>query len=197
MVILDFHEFQAMGDDPAGNKERFLAVWRQIAEHCKDAPDDVLFEILNEPNKKLTPELWNPMLREALAIIRQSNPHRTVIVGPTSWNSIEDLDKLDLPEDDRNLIVTVHYYSPFPFTHQGAPWAGLKDKVGVPWNGTEKEQQADRARTSRRPRPGPRSTSRPIYLGEFGAYDKADMASRVRWTSFVARQAEKLGWSWA
>ena len=41
MVILDFHEFQAMGDDPAGNKERFLAVWREIAEHCKDAPDDV------------------------------------------------------------------------------------------------------------------------------------------------------------
>ena len=98
MVILDFHEFQAMGDDPAGNKERFLAVWRQIAEHCKDAPDDVLFEILNEPNKKLTPELWNPLLREALAIIRQSNPHRTVIVGPTSWNGIDDLDKLDLPE---------------------------------------------------------------------------------------------------
>ncbi|MGA2257953.1 MAG: cellulase family glycosylhydrolase, partial [Thermoguttaceae bacterium] len=72
MVILDFHEFQAMGDDPAGNKERFLAVWRQIAEHCKDAPDDVVFEILNEPNKKVTPERWNALLRDALGIIRQS-----------------------------------------------------------------------------------------------------------------------------
>ena len=76
------------------------------------APDDVLFEILNEPNKKLTPELWNPLLREALAIIRQSNPRRTVVVGPTSWNNIKDLAKLELPEEDRNLIVTVHYYSP-------------------------------------------------------------------------------------
>ena len=36
MVILDFHEFPAMGENPVGNKERMLAVWRQIAEHCKD-----------------------------------------------------------------------------------------------------------------------------------------------------------------
>ena len=39
--------------------------------------------------------------------------------------------------------------------------------------------------------------NRPIYLGEFGAYDKADMASRVRYIGFVAREAEKRGWSWA
>ncbi len=196
MVILDFHEFQAMGDDPAGNKGRFLALWRQIAEHCKDAPDDVVFEVLNEPNKKLTPELWNPLLREALAIIRQSNPHRTVIVGPTSWNNIKDLDKLSLPEEDRSLIATVHYYSPFPFTHQGAAFAGLRDKTGVPWDGTEKEQQAvlkdfDTAQS------WAEKHHRPIYLGEFGVYDKADMAARVRWTSFVTRQAEKRQWSWA
>jgi len=196
LVILDFHEFQTMGEAPEGNKQRMLAVWRQIAEHCKEASDDVLFEILNEPNKKLTPALWNPLLREALVIIRQSNPHRTVIVGPTSWNNINELDKLDLPKEDRDLIVTVHYYNPFPFTHQGAPWAGLTGKVGVPWSGTEKEHQAigkdfDRAQA------WAEKHQRPIYLGEFGAYDKAEMSSRARWANFVARQAEKRSWSWA
>ena len=196
MVILDFHEFHAMGEAPEASKERMLAVWRQIAEHCKDASDDVLFEVLNEPNKKLTPALWNPLLREALAIIRQSNPHRTVIVGPTSWNNIRDLDKLDLPKEDHDLIVTVHYYSPFPFTHQGAPWAGLAGKVGVPWKDTEKERQAI-ANDFSKAQAWSQKHNRPIYLGEFGAYDKAEMASRVRWANFVARQAEKLGWSWA
>jgi endoglucanase len=196
VVILDFHEFQAMGNDPEGNKPRMLAIWRQIAEHCKDAPADVFFEILNEPNKKLTPELWNPLLREALAIIRQSNPTRTVIVGPTSWNGIKDLDKLELPQDDRGLIVTVHYYGPFQFTHQGAAFAGLKDKTGVPWNGTEKDQRAilkdfDKAQS------WGQQHKRPIYLGEFGTYDKGEMGSRVRWTNFVTRQAEQRGWSWA
>jgi endoglucanase len=196
LVILDLHEFHAMGEDPVGNKERFLAVWRQIAEHCQDAPGEVLFEILNEPNKKLTPELWNPLLRETLGVIRKSNPQRTVIVGPTSWNNIKDLDKLDPPNEDRNLIVTVHYYSPFPFTHQGAPWAGLKDKVGVPWSGSEQEQQAI-LKDFGKAQAWAQQHDRPILLGEFGAYDKGEMASRVRWTSFVARQAEKLGWSWS
>jgi endoglucanase len=42
-----------------------------------------------------------------------------------------------------------------------------------------------------------KANDRPIFLGEFGAYDKADMASRARYTEFVARTAEKFGFSWA
>jgi endoglucanase len=195
LVILDFHEFQAMGENPEANQDRFFAFWRQVAERYKDQPSEVLFEILNEPNKKLTPELWNQFLREALAIIRQTNPTRTVVIGPASWNNINLLDKLELPENDRQLIATVHYYNPFAFTHQGAPWTGNKDKVGVPWNGTESEQQAI-ARDFDKAQTWARKHNRPLYLGEFGAYDRGDMDSRVRWTSFVARHAEELGWSW-
>ena len=119
-----------------------------------------------------------------------------MIIGPGSWNSIAALPKLELPPDDRDLIVTVHYYNPFPFTHQGAPWAGLKDKTGVVWNGTAEERQAIRG-TSKRRRAWAAQHDRPIFLGEFGAYDRGEMPSRVRWTNFVARQAEKFGWSWA
>ena len=36
----------------------------------------------------------------------------------------------------------------------------------------------------------------PINVGEFGAYSKADMASRVRWTEFLCREMEKRGFSW-
>ena len=37
----------------------------------------------------------------------------------------------------------------------------------------------------------------PVWLGEFGAYQKADMASRVNWTAFVREQAESLDIPWA
>ena len=37
----------------------------------------------------------------------------------------------------------------------------------------------------------------PLWLGEFGAYGKADMDSRVRWTTFVREEAEKRGIPWA
>ena len=36
-----------------------------------------------------------------------------------------------------------------------------------------------------------------MFLGEFGAYREADLESRARWTRFVAREAERLGISWA
>jgi len=42
-----------------------------------------------------------------------------------------------------------------------------------------------------------KQNNRPILLGEFGAYDKGPIDSRVRYTDAVARTAEKLGWSWA
>lgn len=36
-----------------------------------------------------------------------------------------------------------------------------------------------------------------LFLGEFGAYDPADIDSRIRWTDFVRSEAEKRGFSWA
>ncbi len=196
MPILDLHEFGAMGDNPEANKEKFLAFWRQLSEHCRNAAESLIFEVLNEPSRQLTPTLWNVYLREALAIIRRTNPNRTVIVGPAFWNSIDHLPELELPEADHNLIVTVHYYTPMEFTHQGAAWAGRKDKLGVEWLGAEQEVRAlndnfDKAAA------WAKAHNRAIFLGEFGAYDKAPMASRARYTAAVARAAEKRGWSWA
>jgi endoglucanase len=196
MVILDCHEYHAMAEDPGGLKPKWLAFWRQMARRYADAPDTVLFELLNEPNGGLTPALWNSFLPEALAVVRESNPRRTVIVGPGQWNSIGKLDQLVLPEADRHLVVTVHYYDPHAFTHQGAPWEGREHDLGYQWQATEAERRAIE-RDFRRAQQWAEQHRRPIYLGEFGVYDAAHMDSRVRWTSFVARLAESHGWSWA
>jgi endoglucanase len=196
MVILDMHEFGAMGNNPGKNKDKFLAFWRQVSEKLQDAPDDVLFEILNEPSRKLSAQMWDQYYRQALAIIRATNPSRTIIIGPPNYNSIDHLDKLDLPKDDQNIILTVHYYSPMDFTHQGAPWAGRRDKTGVDWLGTAEEKEAIE-RDFAKVQAWAKEHNRPVFLGEFGVYDKAPMDSRLRYLKFVTRTAEKLGWSWA
>jgi endoglucanase len=195
MVVFDLHEHLAMGLDPQGNKKRYLTAWSQIAERYKNAPAEVLFELLNEPHKELTPVLWNQYLVETLQLVRQSNPRRTVIIGPGHYNTINELEKLVLPEDDRNLIVTVHYYSPMAFTHQGATWIDQQYPIGISWNGTPEERQSIGAAFDKA-QEWARRHNRPLYLGEFGVYDTADMPSRVRWTAEIVRQAERRGWSW-
>jgi len=107
------------------------------------------------------------------------------------------LAKLKLPED-ANLIVTVHYYSPFEFTHQGAEWADAKvrDLKGIKWEGTDAEMAALRKDLDTAAK-WAKENKRPVFLGEFGAYSKGDMDSRAKWTRAVAREAEARGFSWA
>ncbi len=197
VAILDLHEYNAMGSDPAAHRGKFLAFWGQMSSEFAAAPPTVLFEILNEPNRQLTEELWNDYFREALAVIRKSNPTRAVLIGPAHYNSVDALSLLQLPEDDRNLIVTVHYYKPMEFTHQGARWTpAYADKTGIIWPRNAADEEAI-VEDFRKVKEWAQKNNRPIYLGEFGAYDKADMDSRVRYISFVARTAEKCGFSWA
>jgi endoglucanase len=103
---------------------------------------------------------------------------------------------LQLPASDRNIIVAVHYYNPFVFTHQGAEWvSGSEAWLGTTWSGTTVEQQAVRDDFNAIGNWGT-ANNRPMNIGEFGAYSTADLASRARWTAFVARTAEAKGISW-
>ena len=155
----------------------------------------MLFEILNEPNGKLDDAAWNRLLAAELAEIRRTNPERNVVVGPASWNSPDHLPGLELPQADRHLIVTVHYYTPMEFTHQGASWVPQYTKLsGVHWGSPAELAQLNA--NFDKVKAWAETHRRPILLGEFGAYDKGDMESRVRYTSAVARAAEARGWAW-
>jgi endoglucanase len=196
-VVINFHHYEEIFEDPAEHEERFLAMWAQVAEHYQDSPNELVFEILNEPHANLTSDLWNGLLPKALAVIRENNPDRVVIIGPGEWNNVYQLSNLALPEDDRNIIVTFHYYSPFEFTHQGAEWnEGADAWLGTTWEETD-EQKAEINQDFDMAAEWAEQNDRPIFVGEFGAYSKADMESRAHWTNYVARSAEARGFSWS
>jgi endoglucanase len=196
-IIVNVHHYEKMDARPDEHLPRLVGLWEQIAARYRDRPAGVYFELLNEPHDKLSEEKWNAVIPAVLKAVRKTNPTRPVIVGPAQWNGIWALDKLELPRDDRNLIVTVHCYDPTKFTHQGAPW--LKEAAGwkgQKWTGGPAEQEALRKQFEKAAAWG-KKHGRPIFLGEFGTCQEADMESRARWTRFVRREAETLGLSWA
>ncbi len=198
VVILNIHHYDELYSHPKKNRARFLALWKQLAEHYQNSPSTLYFEILNEPHGKLSSELWNQYLKQSLAVIRKSNPHRAVVIGPAHWNNISHLKELQLPSEDKNIIVTFHFYLPFKFTHQGASWVGEQSQnwLGTEWNGSDAEKQELSSYFDQAAQ-WANAQQRPLYMGEFGAYSRADTAARVRWMSFVKTEAQKKNFSWA
>jgi endoglucanase len=199
VVVLNNHHFDELNENPTANRDWLIHIWKQLAVHYKDYPDELYFEILNEPHGAFNenPTVWNELAKSCLAEIRKSNPYRMVVIGPISWNAIDKIPTLDLPADDRGLIVTYHYYSPFQFTHQGASWVGsdANQWLGTTWNGSPAEKK-DVTDAFDKAAAWAQTQDRPLFMGEFGAYSMADDNSRYRWTDFISRYAEKKNISW-
>jgi endoglucanase len=196
-IILNVQHYEELDSHPEDHAQRMVGIWENLAERYRDRPDSVYFELYNEPHDKLTEAKWNELVPRLLHVVRKTNPTRPVIIGPGQWNAVRALNRLELPSHDRNIIVTIHCYDPFHFTHQGASWAkGSEQWKGTKWTGTQAEQDALRKTLTQAAEWG-KKHNRPIFLGEFGAYQEADLDSRIRWTRFVAREAENLGMSWA
>lgn len=196
-VIIDEHDFNICSADPAACEPKLTAFWTQIAERYRSAPDTVLFELLNEPHAPLDAAAWNAMVAKLVPLVRATNPNRTLVIGPTRWNNLEELPNLVLPKVDRNILVTFHSYEPFRFTHQGAPWADDTAKLkNIPFTPADEARiKADYDKVGA----WSKAIDRPVLMGEFGAYEKSGtpMADRARYTATVRREAEAHGFPWA
>jgi endoglucanase len=226
-VLINIHHFDELDKDPAGATAEFLALWKQIAAHYQNFPERLAFELDNEPHDQATTAVMNPIYARTIAQIRETNPHRTIFVEPGGWGGIDELKNLVLPPDD-NIIVSVHCYDPFYFTHQGATWTdGQTPVTGIIFPGPPAQplvpdpklhlnshlldwiEKYNTLPTDKNPSSPLAFTNKlkfvrawsdyygyPVHLGEFGAYIKADPASRAHYYAAVRRaaEAEKIGW---
>ncbi len=193
-VVIDVHHYDDLCVDPDAHRERFLALWAQIGERYAGLPTTVVFELLNEPHGLVSGRRWNELLADALAVVRNSNPERDVVAGPAHRNTIAGLAELELPDDER-LIVTLHYYLPLSFTHQGARWV----PHAVDWLGTRWGSPADRAAVHDDLAAAvawSHGRGRRLFIGEFGTLGLAAHNDRVAWTRHVRTVADQLGTPW-
>jgi endoglucanase len=194
--VIDEHDHESCQRNPEDCGVKLRAFWKQLADHYAGRFPTAVFELLNEPGGKMTATWWNAFVQSVMPVIRATNPRRTVIVAAINSENPLAIRQIQLPPQDRNIIVTVHYYKPMQFTHQGAPWSWRYALLrGVDWGSEDDKRRitGDLETIDA----WAKEEARPIYLGEFGVYEAAAMDARVRYTSFMARTAERLGWPWA
>src|SRR5215831_18153863 len=99
----------------------------------------VALEPMNEPQSDCRRKVgvdWTVHQEAIVARIRRVAPELPVLLTGGCWSNIEGVVLLDtdLLRDRRNL-VSVHFYYPFLFTHQGATWTlpYLTGTIGVPY----------------------------------------------------------------
>lgn len=200
-------------------RDQFINIWTQLAQHFKDRPNNIFYELANEPGYNVV-EDWGLLQGELIDTIRSIDQTHTIIVTP-AWGGIIHL--YDLPNyADDNLIYTFHFYDPFLFTHQGAVHASLNELQGVPFpydpdlmpemptsfignqyeidynnyanEGTAESMQdiIQMAATFKEQR------NVPLWCGEFGADDKySNPDDRVYWYEVLRTSLEENDITWS
>jgi hypothetical protein len=183
VIINSHHDDWIKQSYTAENKARFDSIWTQIALHFKDKPEQLIFEVLNEPHG-LTKAQNDDMHARILSIIRKSNPTRLVIFQGHNWGGSDELLTAAIPEDDY-IIGSFHSYDPYLFGLEGqGTWGSSYDylqlenkfKAVSNWSVTN---------------------NIPVFLGEFGAINKCDYNSRMRHYRAYVEYSLKYGFAFA
>ena len=154
--IIRSHYFNAVNEaDQAANtlftseeaQEGLINLWRQLSEFLKDRSNDwVAYEFMNEPVAE-EHEQWNQLIAKVHKALRELEPQRTLVIGSNLWQGHQTIKYLKVPEGDKNIILSFHYYNPMLVTHYGAWWSPLcaayKGKVNYPGVLVSKEDYDD------------------------------------------------------
>ena len=202
VVIVDFHHHAISAKYSSGEKDRFVAMWAQVAKELdKYGDDQVVLEILNEPHDMDNKNVDDLML-SAYEVIRKNAPGKTIMFEGNGYAKFAQISNVKLPADG-NIIFSGHYYEPFSFSHQGHGYdCGTKlkssDLSKMP---SQFKAYTDSALTHY---PDVHGGHIPLNMGEFGISGQSGSCGgnapsdneRAQWTDAAIKEAENYGMSW-
>ena len=221
--ILRSHHFnqkvKPLWTEPAA-QQRFFQCWKDLSKALRNYPvEDVAYELMNEPVAD-DPEDWNNLVKKIIPIIRQEEPTRIIVIGSNRWQSAATFDRLYVPENDKNIILSFHMYEPFLLTHHTASWTGIKDYNGpVHYPGVIiKEEDIKNLADSLRneilrnkmsynidsirhhfikPIAVAKKYNLPLYCGEWGCLNIVPTEARNQWFRDMKKVLEENNIGWA
>jgi endoglucanase len=137
-VIVDLHIIRSHHFIAASNplwtdkaeQQKLVDMWMKLSDELIGYPNDmVAYEILNEAVAD-NPEDWNNLLKKVISAIRKKEPERKIVVGSNRWQIPDSFPDLKIPENDRNIILSFHFYTPLALTHHKAPWTQIAEYSG-------------------------------------------------------------------
>ena len=137
-------EGKAMWEDETAQK-RFIDLWVAIAQRYKDETTIAGWDFLNEPIVTKERKQWQDLAGRVIEAVRAVDPYHIFVVERVNavdgdWKE-DDVRNFFLV-DDPNVVYEFHFYKPFHFTHQGAPWVDFvaedtswpdESRVGIEW----------------------------------------------------------------
>lgn len=135
-LVLNMHVpqggFQSLGKglalwDVEQNQKRLTALWQEIARRYKDEPTILGYDLVNEPVVSRDISQWEILAKTIVQAIRQVDPYHIIFVErlnavKNNWNENLNGSMNFILINDTNIVYEFHFYKPFNFTHQGAPW---------------------------------------------------------------------------
>ncbi|NQT24404.1 cellulase family glycosylhydrolase [candidate division KSB1 bacterium] len=222
--ILRSHYFNAIDiplwTDPAA-QDHFVQLWRELSTELKDRPAHlVAYELMNEAVAE-DPDDWNQLVARAFSVVREQEPERVIVIGSNRWQIVDTFDVLKVPENDPNILLSFHFYTPMTFTHHQASWwrnggeytgpvkyPGLiveeKDLDGFPENVQETTRNnngvfnADTLEAMlEKPLKKREELGLPLYCGEWGCLPTVPEKDRMQWYTDMRTMLEKNDIGWA
>lgn len=200
VILNTHHEDEWVGPVPSNFSTvspRLVSLWTQVAERFRNYGDVLIFETLNEPRVVGSPGEWtggtaaeratlNELHRVSLDAIRATggnNANRHIMISTYAAGTVQAaMDDLVIPNDDPNVIVSIHTYFPFTFALEGTtPWGTDADKENL-------RQELDRVRDQFIV-----DQQRPVILGEWGAVSSNDLEDRLEYAEFYVTEALERG----
>lgn len=186
-------------DEAQRVRERLSSLWTQVSNHFSEYGDKLIFEVMNEPRLHNSPEEWSGGTQEGRDVINGyqkvcvdairatggNNEKRHLMIPTYAASTVPSaMNDLVVPNDDPNIIISLHSYFPWSF-------AGQEDGPSV-W-GSDEEKAALENELDWIKNKWVVEDNRAVILGEWGTTDKNNLTARTQYSTFYATEAAKRG----